>query len=135
MRLWWLGLAGVMACERPPPRTPEASYRTFAEALRRSDARAAWAQLSKPTRTALEARSRAIAQASGGLIKDEPALMVFQSGTRPGPLGEIAVLRSDAGSAVLLVAGSRGPQRVTVVHDGERWLVDLVDAFEREATP
>jgi hypothetical protein len=136
MQLWLMALLGVLACERPAPRTPVAGYRAFAEALRRSDAHGAWATLSRPTRAALEARARDIATASGGLIKEDPALMVFQSGTRPAPVGEVKVLQADDRAAVVEVVGARGPQRVALVRDGDEWLVDLADIFsEKQPAP
>jgi hypothetical protein len=136
MQLWLMAVLGVLACDRPAPRTPVAGYRAFAEALRRSDAKGAWATLSRPTRAALEARARAIATASGGLIKEDPALMVFQSGTRPAPVGEVKLLRADDRAAVVEVVGASGPQRVALVHDGDEWLVDLVDVFsEKQPAP
>ena len=129
MQPWLLVAVGVMACERPAPRTPVAGYRAFAEAVRKSDARAAWAALSRPTRAAAEARAHAISAASGGVIKDDPALMIFQSGTRAAPAGEVSVVQSDGGAAVLEVATPAGPRRVAMVRDGEEWLVDLSDVF------
>jgi hypothetical protein len=129
MQLWWLAIVVVLACERPAPRSPESAYRAFAEAVRHSDARAAWATLSRPTRAMLEARSKAIAAASGGMVKDEPAMMVFQSGTRPAPVGEVKLLQSSESQAVVEVTGAAGPQRVKLVHDGEEWLVDLSDVL------
>ncbi len=135
MQLWLLFAVGVMACERPGPRTPEAGYRVFAEAVRKGDTHAAWTALSRPTRAAVEARAHAISAASGGLIKDDPALMLFQSGTRPAPAGEVTLVQSDGGTAVLEVAGPSGPRRIAMVRDGEAWLVDLSGAFPREPTP
>jgi hypothetical protein len=126
---WLLLVGGLMACERPAPRTPEAGYRAFAEALRRSDARGAWATLSRPTRTLLEGKAHAISEASGGVIKEDAPLMVFQSGTRPGAVSEVRLVQSDGETAVVEVAGAPRPGRVKLVRDGQSWLVDLVDVF------
>jgi hypothetical protein len=125
--LWFV----LCACERPPaPNTPQGSYLSFAEALRRGDSKGAWGLLSKPTQAAMEARARRISEASrlpgadgGVLIKNEPALMLFQSGNRPGPIGEVALQSSDAGAAVLTVGADH--QAISMVREGERWVVDL----------
>jgi hypothetical protein len=130
MRLVGLTFLFLVACERPAPNTPVASYRTFAEALRRGDSKTAWAQLSKPTQAVMEARAKKISEASrlpdpdaGVLIRNEPALMLFQSGNRPAPIGEVVLASSDAGAAVLTVGSDH--QSIAMVREGERWVVDL----------
>jgi hypothetical protein len=127
----------LLACERPAPRTPEAGYRAFADAVRRGESKPAWAALTRPTQTALEARSKAISEASKGLIRDEPALMLLQSGIRATPSQELTIktLSSDGGTATLEVAGSTGTQRITMIHDGDRWLVDLSDVLLQGTNP
>ncbi len=117
----------LSACERPQPRTPEAGYAIFIEALRKGDARGAWAQLSRPTQVAMEARAKVVSEASrladgGVLIKNDPAAMLFQSGTRVGPLGALTVTSNDGGAAQLDVGAG---QPVAMVREGTRWLVDL----------
>ncbi len=131
MRLAGLTLWVMLcACERAPaPSTPVGSYLGFAEALRRGDSKSAWASLSKPTQAAMEARARRISEASrlpgdgGVLIKNEPALMLFQSGNRPGPIGEVTLQSTDGGAALLTVGA--GHQAISMVREGERWVVDL----------
>ena len=122
----------LVACDRPAPRTPEAGYRAFADAVRRGESKPAWAALSKGTQSRLEARSKAISEASKGLIRDEPALMLLQSGIRPAPSQEITVktVTSDGGTATLEVAGNSGTQQITMIRDGDRWLVDLSDVVQ-----
>jgi len=129
MRLPALALAvllGLGACAKPPPATPEAAYQAFALALRRGDTKTAYAALSKGTRDAVEARSKELVAASQGLLKDEPALMLFQSGTRPAPLGEVKVVETSDAAAVLEVGGTR----VKMIKDESgRWVIDLTDLY------
>ncbi|MEW6430558.1 MAG: hypothetical protein AB1730_03525 [Myxococcota bacterium] len=125
-----VALLTLSACEKPAAATPEAAYNAFAVALRRGDTKAAYAALSKSTRALVEARSKTLSEASQGMVKDEPALMLFQSGTRPGPLGEVKVVEQSADRAVLEVSGTR----VTMVkEDGGRWVVDLSDLYATKA--
>lgn len=128
----WLLLG---ACAREPAGSPEAAYRAFAEALRRGDGRTAYAALTPATKAKIEARSKEVSQASGGLVKDDPALIFFQSGTPPGPIGQVKRVSGDDAVAVLEVAGAQGPQRVKLVHETGRWLVDLSESLERRDAP
>lgn len=127
-----LSLCALAGCREQPPSTPEAAYRAFASALRAGDRAAAYAALSEPTREAIEARATQIAEASKGMVKNDPAVMLFQSGTRPEPLGEVKVLEQHDTTAVLEVGGAR----VTMVRDtAGRWRVDLHDAFAARGAP
>ena len=121
-----LGLVTLSACEKPAAATPEAAYQAFAIALRRGDTKTAYAALSKSTREAVEARAKEISEASKGVVKNEPALMLFQSGTRPGPLGEVKVVEQNGDRAVLEVSGARVKM---IKEDGGRWVVDLADLY------
>ncbi len=136
MRLVVVALSFALgACARAPSDSPEAAYRAFAEALRRGDGRTAYAALSSATRERVEARTRAVSEASQGLVKNDPALVFFQSGTRPGPLGELTRVSADDAQAVLEVAGASGPQEVKLVRESGRWLVDLSDPLARRELP
>lgn len=135
----WLVVIAVagsgLACARAPADSPEAAWRAFAIAVRKGDARGAYAALSPATREKIEARARAIAAASGGVIKNEPALMFFQSGTRPAPMGDVKRLSADDAVAVLEVGVPGGSQQVKLVRDSGRWLVDLSDTPELRGAP
>ena len=127
----------VMAagCRREAPtNSPEAAYRGFIEALQKGNTRKAWASLSAPTRHKVEERSKAIAEASKGVVRDEPELLLFQ-GTRPGPLGEVTQVKVDDTSALLQVASAGGPREVKLVKDSGKWLIDLSDTLERRDLP
>jgi len=81
----------------------------------------------------MEAKAKVVSEASAGVVKNEPALMLFQSGTRPSPAGEVRVLESDGGTAVIEVSVSGRPQRVVMVRESDRWMVDLSDVLHEEA--
>jgi hypothetical protein len=120
----------ALGCRRELPNSPEAAYRGFIEALQKGNTRKAWASLSPATQQRVEARSKAIAEASKGVVRDEPELLVFQ-GTRPAPLNEVTQVSADETSARLQVATSAGKKEVKLVKDGGKWLIDLSDSFER----
>src|SRR4051794_22266889 len=104
-------LALAAGCRREPANSPEAAYRGFIEALQKGNTRKAWTSLSAATRHKVEERSKAIAEASKGVVRDESELLLFQ-GTRPGPLGEVTQLKADESSALLQVASASGPREV-----------------------
>ena len=124
-------LALAAGCRREPPHSPEAAYRGFIEALQKGNTRKAWASLSAQTRRQVEERSKAIAEASKGVVRDEPELLLFQ-GTRPGPLGEVTQVSADETSALLRVASASGPREVKLVKDSGKWLIDLSDTPGRD---
>src|SRR4051794_34609396 len=101
MRIMGLVLVFVLtaSCRREPANSPEAAYRSFIEAIQKGNTRKAWNSLSAPTRKKVEERSKAIAEASKGVVRDEPEQLLFQ-GTRPGPLGEVTQVQADESSAL-----------------------------------
>ncbi len=125
-------------CRREPANSPEAAYRAFIEAVQKGNTRKAWQSLSASTRQKVEERSKAISEASKGVVRDEPELLLFQ-GTRPGPLGEVTQVKADDTSALLKVASAAGPREVKLVKDSGKWLIDLSDTIpqptERRETP
>ena len=127
-------VAFLAGCRREPANSPEGAYRGFIEALQKGNTRKAWSSLSASTRHKVEERSRAIAEASKGVVRDEPELLLFQ-GTRPGPLGEVTQVKADETTALLQVASASGPREVKLVKDSGKWLIDLSDTLERRDTP
>jgi hypothetical protein len=128
-------LAVTASCRREPANSPEAAYRAFIEAVQKGNTRKAWASLSHRTRQKVEERSKAIAEASKGVVRDEPEQLLFQ-GTRPGPLGEVTQVKADDTSALLRVASASGPAReVKLVKDSGKWLIDLSDNIDRSDAP
>ena len=137
MRTLWgvllLLLAGS-ACRREPAGSPEAAYRAFVDALQKGNSRKAWTSLSKQTQQKVEARSKQIAEASKGVVRDEPELLLFQ-GSRPGQIGEVTQVKADDTSAVLKVASASGTREVKMVKDSGKWFIDLSDTLEGSDTP
>ncbi len=133
MRPATLALAALLlfGCQRPPRAdSPELAYLMFVEAIRRGESKKAWEALSPATRAAIEARSKEISAASAGVIKDDPALLVLQSGVRPQPAGEVKLLQSDGRAAVVEVSIGTQKQQVKLVKDEQRWTIDLAEAFK-----
>ncbi len=117
------------ACKRQPTNSPEGTYRAFVDALQKGNTHRAWTALSKQTQQKVEQRSKEIAAASKGVVRDEPELLLFQ-GSRPGPIGEVTQLRADDTSAVLQVASAAGTREVKLVKDSGKWFIDLSDTLE-----
>lgn len=132
--LVFLLVVATAGCRREPANSPEGAYRGFIEALQKGNTRKAWASLSAATRHKVEERSKAIAEASKGVVRDEPELLLFQ-GTRPGPLGEVTQVKADETSALLQVASASGPREVKLVKDSGKWLIDLSDTLDRRDKP
>lgn len=139
-KMMWRLLVGMLlmvGCEKAPPKavavTPEAAYLGFAESLERRDSAAAYQALSKGTRGHLEARTRAIADASAGLIPDAPARVLFESGSPARSVSELTVkvLERTENEATLEVTSPGGTQKVKMVREApdERWAVDLAALF------
>jgi hypothetical protein len=127
-------VVAAVGCRREAPDSPEGAYRGFIEALQRGNARKAWSMLSPGTREQVQARARAIAETSRGVVRDEPESLLFQ-GTRPGPLGEVTQVSADEQRATLRVASASGTREVKLVKNSGKWLIDLSDNIERRGSP
>lgn len=130
-QVFLLAVVALGACQRAPAGTPQAAFLAFSDALHEGDTAVAYEALSQATRTAIEGRAKAIAAASQGTIKEEPALMLFQAGVKPMPVGEVKVVQADDRSAELEVTVGGTQQRVKLVKDGQRWMINLADAFAK----
>lgn len=132
MKAWCvIALLSVLAgCGRPRWDRPDEAYKSFAAAVRKNDLATAWGDLSSDTKKAAEARSKAVAAASGGTVKDDPMLMFFASGYKPLPVGDVKVVSEESTSAVVevTVGGTSESQRMQ--KEGDRWTVDLTGAFK-----
>ncbi len=122
----------LAGCNRPRWDKPDEAYRAFSSAVRRGELKVAWEALSADTRKAAEARSKTMAEASGGSVKDEPMLMFFASGYKPLPQGDVKVAKEEGQTAVVEVAIGDGgaTQSQRMVKEGDRWAVDLTEAFK-----
>lgn len=125
-----VGLLAVGCAQKSPPQTPEAAWSRFSEALRQADAKVAWDSLSKASRAELETRSKAVSEASHGVVKDDPQAMLFQSGVRPREITAAKRLTADEREATLeITVGGRNEQVHLVQEDGA-WRVDLAGAIK-----
>ena len=129
----------LAGCQKAPPTTPDATFRVFTEALAKSDAKSAFAMLTQKSRAGLEAKSKALAEASTGTVKDEPALLAFRTPIQASPVISITVVQSDDAKAVLEVKtcrlaldasracppGADVQERVTMMKEAQRWAVEL----------
>lgn len=119
----------VSSCKREPSAaTPELAYRTFVDYLQKGQAKPAWNLLSAPTRERVQARSKQLAEASKGTVRDEPETLLFQ-GSRPGAITAISQVRADETSATLQVTSAGGTHEVKLVKDSGKWFVDLSDTL------
>ena len=132
-RVLMLLLLGLVGCRSDRSDTPDDAYRLFSAALKRSDLNTAWDSLSVQTRTVLEQKSKAISEASKGVIKDEPKILTFVSGVKIQPLGEVKVLQSEGPIAVLEVTDPTGKHEQKMVKVDNRWYVDLTDSLKSGA--
>lgn len=124
-------LLALGGCSRPRWDKPDDAYRSFASAVRKGEYKTAWDALSAETRKKMEERAKAVSQASGGSVKDEPMLMFFASGYKPLPQGELKVAKEEGQSAVVEITIADGgvTQSQKMIKEGDRWAVDLTEAF------
>lgn len=129
--LWLLLVLGLTACNRYRWDTPEAAYASFARAVQRGEYQVAYQALSAETRQAIAVRSREISQASGGALKDDPAVLAFASGVKPTPVSEVKVVKREDQVATVAVTAGGATQQQRMVKEGEQWKVDLSETFGR----
>ncbi len=114
----------LQACRRNnSPQTPEGAYRLFGQVLRSGDAIAAFSMLTLESRKRMEAKATAIADASQGMIRNEPALILFQSGVVAGDVDTVVVTEDSSERATVFVEPN-GP-RVNLLREDGRWAIDL----------
>jgi len=125
-----IALVALSGCSRPRFDRPDEAYKSFSSALRKQDLKGAWDALSADTKKAMEAKSKAVAAASGGSVKDEPMLMLFASGYKPLPQGDLKVAKEEGQIAVVEVAVGGATQSQKMIREGDRWAVDLTGVLE-----
>lgn len=129
MRPVWVmcALLSFVSCRRETSAaTPELAYRSFIDALNRGQTRKAWGYLSTSTRERVQAKSKELAQASKGLVRDDPETLLF-AGSRPPPSATLTVtpVSADESSAVIAVSDGGGSHEVKLVKDSGKWFVDF----------
>ena len=129
-----LFLAWISAVDCRPTQedNPVASYNTFVEALRKGDLNGAYRQLSTPTRQAVEKRAAAIAAASGGSLKPEPANLIFGGGGRVPPLTELTLVTQNGGSATVRASAGSFARNIPMVRENSGWKVDLTQWLDSQ---
>lgn len=125
------GVALVVGCNRPRWDTPIDAYKSFARALEKGERNTAWNALSSESRKIVEARSKAVSQASGGAIQDDPQLLVFGGNFTASPIDEVKVVKQEGDVATLSVSPRGGQAReVRMVKEGEAWKLDVSELLK-----
>src|SRR4051794_13313953 len=94
-RIAIVALLVLIACSKPRRDRPDEAYKSFSAALRKGEVQAAWGALSGATQKAITAKAKEVAGASGGSVKEDPALMLFASGYKALPQGDVKVASED----------------------------------------
>ncbi len=115
----------TLGCQKPQFDTPEQAYSSFALLLQRGDLQGAYDALSKGSKDLIEARARALSEASGGAVHDEPATLAFATGVKPLPLTEVKLVRQEGDQAVVAVTSGGQTREQSLVREQHRWCVDL----------
>lgn len=129
-------VTGLAACARPAS-SPETAYRQFVEAAARAartgagDAEHAFAALSTDTQAILQQRTKAAVTASGGSVRDSPALFAFRPGEPPPPVTGVRVVQVSEDRAVLAVTAGGRTEDVQMVKEGLHWRVDLTQRLTK----
>ena len=124
-----LAASALAGCDRSSFATPVEAYRSFHRHVQRGELAQAYEALSTPTREQLAARSKALAEASGGSVKDDPVALFFSNVSRPADVSEVT-LESEQGDVATLRVVSSGTRRtVRMVREPQGWRVDLSGAL------
>ena len=126
--LAWVVLGGLVfaGCKKAPVDHPVDAYLSFARTAER-DPKAGYEALSQKTREVLAARAKALSDASGGTILNEPAEIFFSKPGRAAPVGDVKLIEQNGDSAKISVTSEGKTQEVKMVKEDARWRVDLSD--------
>ncbi|MBF5044726.1 hypothetical protein FGE12_20165 [Aggregicoccus sp. 17bor-14] len=127
-----LALAGsaLTGCHRPRFDTPVDAYRSFHRLVQRGELAQAYDVLSTPTREALARRAHALAEASGGSVKDDPVALFFSNVSRPADVSEVTLAGEQGDAATLHVVSSGAARTVRMVREPSGWRVDLSEVLK-----
>lgn len=126
-----VAVAFAAGCRGPRWDTPEGAYASFSQALQRRDYRTAYEALSEKTRSLIAERAKELSSASGGAVREEPALLAFAQEVKPAPLTQAKLVREEAGSATVEATAGDRTQEIRMVKEGDRWKVDLSAVFKK----
>jgi hypothetical protein len=128
MRSWLIALAVVAlaSCQRPRWDTPVDAFRAFQFSLKKGDARSAWDGLSRDSRGRIEARLKAVAAASGGVVPEEPAAMALATGLKSEPMGEVTLKETSGDTATVVVKQKDVSREQRMVREDGKWRLDLL---------
>ena len=124
-----LALLALGACNRPSYESPVKAYNTFLRAVQRDDEKTAYASLSQATQEALKARAQAVAQASGNVVKPEPAAFFFANVPPPTDVKEVSLASEQGEVASVSVVSSSGKSEVRMTREASGWKVDLTQSL------
>jgi Domain of unknown function (DUF4878) len=126
-----LGLIAVVVlvstgCQRQRWDTPVEAFRAFQLSLKKGDAKSAWDGLSRDSRGRIEARLKAVAAASGGVVPEEAAAMALATGLRGDPIAEVTLKESSGDTAVVVVKVKDVEREQKMVREDGKWRLDLL---------
>ena len=119
----------LAACNQPRYDTPVSAYQSFHRLVQRHEYEQAWEALSQPSRQALAERSRALAEASQGSVKDDPVAFFFTNATRLPDVTDVTLLSEEGDRAVVRVLGPAGASEVRMVREPSGWRLDLTGSL------
>jgi len=117
-----------LSCRAEPPQdTPEAAYRAFAEAVKKTDEDASFARISAASKRVLGEAAQEAAKLRDVPANDDGRRLMLQSGGRSAaPIATIVEKSRTDTKAVLVVTDSTGAAReVPLVREDAAWKVDL----------
>jgi hypothetical protein len=116
--------AQLAACRPSRDDTPEGAYRAFVAAANKGDAARAFARLTPASQALVTRRLAGLAVASGGSIREDPAIQVFSGGSGP-PVTAVSLLKKDQDRATVQVTTGDQKREVTLLRQGSEWRVEL----------
>lgn len=124
-------LTGFSACNRPDWTTPVKAYLSFANALKKGEAKVAWGALSERSKQRLTERSKVIAAVSDGGMSPKPELLLFAGGGTAQEMSEVKLIREEGKDAVLSVVPVEGPAvEVRMVRESDGWKLDVSEMLK-----
>jgi hypothetical protein len=124
-----LALLALGGCNRGAP-PPVEVYKDFHAKVQQQQYKEAYAVLSTPTRTAIDARVQKLKEASGGTLKHEPHEVFFVNSVPPADVTEVTLVSEEAAVATVRVVSSGKSREVRMVREASGWKIDLSDTLK-----